>query len=605
MENKLIVDIKKHNNVKYELSFQYNVDLINNIKTLEKREWNPELRKWVLDALSLYNLIVLYKGNDTIFFNFQNEDERENFKKKYQKALKANEQKQKAFEESQRKQKEAIELKDKLLSLDKIDFDYSKYLNEGITPYNYQIASAIFSNTLNKVLIAADLGLGKTLIAILGTEIYEDKVKKVLCIVPNNLKFNWVNEIEKFTQQKAFVLDSNKSKMKKTNKYNIDECKYVICNYDYFKSAKFDFKTRFKDNGVDKFDMLICDECHKLKNSKANQVKNIQKYIRPIVGENAFLLSATPQQNAITDLYVNLNILSPLDFPSKSKFYTEWCGMKYDPSSFGGWSSISTPDYEKLNKKLQGFMIRLKKSEYLKSLPKVSYQKIYIDMTDEQQKTYQNIEQGFTKIDWNEDKSFKNLENQKNVSFMSVMGDLRQYVATIKLDTVCELIEELNNEGEKVVLFDDYVNPLKKLKSNFSHNSSLYIGETDSFERQRLVDLFQKDDNTLQNLFISLGAGNAGITLTRACHIIKQTLSYVPAINSQAVGRCDRIGQTRPVTVFIPIVKDSIDEYIYEMVLEKQKIISKVIDNEDFVDMSDESSSIVGELMKLYKNKYR
>ena len=118
MENKLIVDIKKHNNVKYELAFQYNVDLINNIKTLEKREWNPELRKWVLDALSLYNLIVLYKGNDTIFFNFQNEDERENFKKKYQKALKANEQKQKAFEESQRKQKEAIELKDKLLSID-------------------------------------------------------------------------------------------------------------------------------------------------------------------------------------------------------------------------------------------------------------------------------------------------------------------------------------------------------------------------------------------------------------------------------------------------------------------------------------------------------
>lgn len=604
-EFKLVVDITKYKRDNYTLSFLYNADLITKIKALEKREWDSAKKCWVLDVISLYQLILLHKGDNKIFFNFHQEGERENFIKKYKKKLTEQTKKDELLKESLEKQANAIIRKKELLGLDKIDFDYSKYLNEGITPYRYQIASAIFAHEVEKVLVAADLGLGKTLITILQCEMYEDSVKKVLVIVPNNLKFNWVNEITKFTKQKAFVLETTPAKMKKNNKHSISEAKYIICNYDYFKSAQFNFKERFEKHGLKQFDMLICDEAHTIKNPKANMVKNMLKHIRPIVGNKVSLLSATPQQNAITDLFVNLHLLAPLEFTSKSKFFTEWCGMKYDSSSFSGWSPISTPDYEKLHDKLEGLMIRLKKSEYLKDLPPLNIQKVYLEMTDEQLKTYQNIENGFAKIDWNLDNNIKGLDNQKQVNVMTVMNELRQYTASIKLDYSTDLITELNNEGEKVILFDEYKNPLKKIYENFKTNSDLYIGDTDSYRRQELVDKFQQDNNELQNLFISYGAGNAGITLTKSSNIIANTIPYVPAILSQAIGRLDRIGQTNQVNAWILIVKDSIDEYVYDMITEKQKVISKVIDGEEFIDNSNDNGSVLSELMKMYSKKYR
>lgn len=605
--DKIFINVSRSGRTsKFDLAFQYNEEIIKKIKNLEKREWNAEKKVWVLESIYLYKLISLYKGREDIFFEFKTPEEKEFFKKSYKKKLIEFEKNEIEIANQINKQKEAIELKKHLLSLDKIDFDYTKYLNNDIIPYNYQIASALVAAKLGRTLIAADLGLGKTLIAILLSEILSEtnNIKKILCIVPNNLKYNWVDEISKFTKQKSFVLESNLSKMKKNNIYSIEESKFIICNYDYFKSSKFSMKERFEKYGLKNFDMLIADECHKLKNPQANMVKNILKHIRPIVGENVALLSATPQQNAITDLFVNLHILSPLEFKSKSKFFTDWCGMRYDPRSFNGWSQISTPDYERLHEKLEGFMIRLKKSEYLKELPKVTIQKINIEMSDEQQKQYKAIEEGFAEVDWNVNNVLKGFDEQKNKSPLTIMGQLRQYVASIKLDTTIDLVEELNNENEKVVVFETFIAPLKRMKELVKTNSELYIGETDSFVRQELVKKFQEDNFDLKNLFISLGSGNAGITLTKASHMILNTLDYVPAINSQAIGRIDRIGQTKPITVFIPIVKGTIDEYVYEMVNNKQKIISKVIDGEDFIDNAIDTSSIVSDLMNLYKSKF-
>ena len=94
MENKLIVDITKFKRDSYSLSFLYNVDLITKIKSLEKREWDSTKKCWVLDVISLYQLILLYKGDDKIFFNFHQEGEREIFIKKYQKKLKEHNKKQ-------------------------------------------------------------------------------------------------------------------------------------------------------------------------------------------------------------------------------------------------------------------------------------------------------------------------------------------------------------------------------------------------------------------------------------------------------------------------------------------------------------------------------
>jgi SNF2 family DNA or RNA helicase len=587
---------RKHRTRKYFLKFPYNIDFINKIKELPKssRLWNGSL--WEVEAISLMELIKSHKGSEEIFFDFGDVDKKTQFINVYNNALQDLLDKESKLDLLRKKQESSKELK-KFLKDNYHLVDYSKYLNEGIKPYPHQIIGAKFINELNSCIVTADMGTGKTILSLLACEMKGEEWNKVFIIVPNSLKLNWRNEIEKFTSSKWYIIDNTFKK----NKYTIEESKYIITNYEYFRSGGFSVQEKLIKKGIDPKDVkaIIFDEAHKLKNTKSNTYRNIIKSFKKRV-KNYVLLSGTIMPNRLEELYVSLNLILPEEFSSKNKFYSEYCGLKYDMNY--GWQVVETPDLERVFNKLDGVMYRVKKEDVLKDLPDISINLVNVEMNSKEEKEYKDIEDGFLNVDWNGN-NILGLDNEGEENPLVILGRLRKYTSKVKIDVVAEFVESLNLQGEKVVIFDIFKDSLMILADRFKENSAYYGGSVSSERRQELIDTFQDPNSGLMNLFLTAQTGNAGITLTAASNMILISQSFVPGENEQMYARIHRIGAKNSCNVYIFAIDGTVDEKVFYLVKNKSKVISKVIDNADFTD--NVKPSIVDDLLKSYKNNYK
>jgi SNF2 family DNA or RNA helicase len=590
----IIVERKKRTK-KYLLNFSYHPDFISKIKGLPKdtRKWNGV--NWEIEPISLMELIKLHKGTNDIFFNFGGIDKKTEYINIYNNALQDLIHKSERLEYIKKKQESAKELK-KFLKDNYHLVDYSKYLKEGVKPYPHQIIGAKFANELGSCIITADMGTGKTILSLLASEMKGEEWSKVFIIVPNSLKLNWRNEIEKFTNSKCYILDN----VYKKNKHKPSECKYIITNYEYFRSSSFSPVEKITKKGIDPKDIkaIIFDEAHKIKNTKSNTTKNILKTFKKSVG-NYLLLSGTIMPNKLEELYVSLNLILPEEFTSKNKFYEEYCGLKYD--MVYGWQTIEKPNLERIFNKLDGIMYRVKKEDVLKDLPEMVVNLINIEMSSKEEKEYKEIEEGFMNVDWHSSNNI-NLSETDSDNPLVILGRLRKFTSKIKTTVVEEFVKTLNDQGEKVVIFDIFKDSLITLANNMKDNSAYYGGSVSTEKRQDLIDEFQDLESKLTNLFVTAQTGNAGITLTAASNMILISQSFVPGENEQMYARIHRIGAKNNCNIYIFAIDGTVDEKVYYLVNNKLKVISKVIDNVDFTD--NVKSSIVDDLLKSYKNNY-
>lgn len=618
----LIVNLKRFGRQEYyRLTAPYDQELIEKIKNLssEQRDWNMTEKYWGVTGIGLYNLILLYKGRtNDIKFEFDNDvdgKQRQAFNNIVTKHKNRVAKKLERLANLENLNKEILIFKKQLPDL-LHTCDYSKYLKEGIKPMPHQIEGALFAKFLAdkglSTLLAMDLGTGKSLTSILAA-MMDKTINKVLFIVPAGLRLNIQNEVEKFTNEFCYVVKAINDKKKgvyRLTKYKrnkgkeMDECKFIVLSYDYFSTKNFDANVKILNLGLDKAELLIFDEAHQISNKKSNRSINISKSFNGLI-EKRIALTATPLKNNVTKFFPLLKMLKPDEFSNESKFFTNYCGMVYetDPvdGSYPGWKSIGSTNFEGLYQKIQTFTYRVKKSDVLKDLPPILINKILIEMTPAELKEYTQIEEGFTKVDWSK-KAITAVDDEDSTSPMVILSRLRQYTATLKIQKALELIQELNDMGEKVILFDAFKKPIYALKALLGDESKIYSGDQSGDQKQWLVDQFQDKNSGLMNLLISLMAGNAGITLTEAANVIQTTLSYVPSENTQAYGRAHRIGQLKQVTVYILLIADTIDEEIYEILQEKEKVIKAVVDGEEHVD--DSEVSVLSDIFSKMKNKY-
>jgi len=227
----LTVKIKRRR-VNYELVFPYNKELVDKIKRSDEPKWDGKKKTWVLDAMNLYLIMSTYKGRKDIFFKFTDQKERSFFIKKLEDMKKELKEQEKRVKEKLEKEQEVIRFKKRLPEIAK-EFDFSPYIAPGINLFHHQKQAALFLKEVKKGFLAMEMGTGKTLASLVGSEIIG--FKKVMVICPNSLKHNWASEIEKFIRGKYYIINYNK------NKYSVDEAKYFIVNYEYF-SRNFDKK---------------------------------------------------------------------------------------------------------------------------------------------------------------------------------------------------------------------------------------------------------------------------------------------------------------------------------------------------------------------------
>ena len=577
----------------FSLSFPYLLDLIQRVKQYEHSKFEKSDNSWEVHCLDLFDIIKSYKGDKNIFFKFNSFEDRNDFIKIKDKLLeeKKDKEKNKTEEEKLDDHSKKIKKLDREVDLK----NYKKFLEEGINPFNYQCIGADFLLFRKKAMLGFEQGCGKSITSILACEMSKD-IKKVLVVVPNSLKFNYQNEIKKFTKHKKVHIFGYKK-----NDCEIKDAKYIIVNYNFFRNKPSVFKNSFEKKfkkAFPNFDTIILDESQNIKNEKANQTKNLLYTIKTIDFPFIFLLTGTPMPSRVTELYTQLHLLSPYQIKNKRFYYENFCGMIKGRFGYESHKDISL---DILFNKMDGVMFRVKKTDVLKDLPSLLINEVFIDMTDEQFDEYDDIESGLKTMDLSKLEVSDNLSDKMH--FLTVLQKLRQYTSSLKTDYLNDIIKSYNEEGQKLIIFDEFKSTLKKVHDYSPNNSRLFTGDVDVETRQQYIDEFQKNDSDVMNLLLTVQTGNAGLTLTRASNIFMITQNYVPSINEQCYARAHRIGQESHVMVYNLIVRDSIDERVNAILKEKKKVIDKVIDNKEYVDES-VKIDVIKELIKTYKKKY-
>jgi SWI/SNF-related matrix-associated actin-dependent regulator of chromatin subfamily A-like protein 1 len=469
----------------------------------------------------------------------------------------------------------AIARKESFATDAKVDFP----VPEGLEYLPFQKAGIAYALNRPNVLCADEMGLGKTIEAIgvmnaLG-------LRKALVICKATLKDNWKNEMTKWLVDKSIKIQIINGR---PGPITGDS---VVVNFEQL-SANLDVLW-----SID-WDILIVDECHLVKNPKAQRSASTYHLMKK--AKRNFWTSGTPILNRPVELFPILNQMG-VDFAQDFWSYaSKYC----DPQDTGyGWDFSGSSNLDDLQNKLrETIMIRRMKADVMPELPAKRRQVIELPantaalraLVDKQSKWLEefNAERERLKTaalglkDVDEDKyseAVKALTEYSKAGFEE-MSRIRRETAVAKIPIALEYLESILEETDKVVVFAHHREVLEKLKDKFGDKAVLLYGGTKISDRQAMVDSFQQDAK-IKVFLGSIQASGVGITLTAAQLVVFVELDWVPANLSQAEDRLHRIGQRGSVLVQHLVVNGSIDANLAKKVVAKQSVIDKALNRKD------------------------
>ncbi len=426
-------------------------------------------------------------------------------------------------------------------------------------------------------ILADEMGLGKTIQALTLLAMNPNKTHIVIC--PKTLIYNWDNEIKKyFPNMKVLIINGDGDKRKKLIKeaQNYD---VVITSYSMLQK---DYKEYITNNL--KFGYSVLDEAHYVKNMKTLSAKAV----RLINSKNMILLTGTPLENNLNELFSTFDLIMPGYLGSKLEFTREFA------SKIERNNMIAL---EILQAKIRPFILRRTKKQVLKELPDKQEQVVYSEMTNKQIAIYREVLER-VKNDVNSLIEKQGFERSR-IQVLSALLKLRQvcnhpYLIdnTLPLDEnisgkynqFLELLSEVLNSGEKVLVFSQFTSMLNIMEKDLNRLGIEFVrldGSTKN--RQELVDKFNSDKK-IKVFLISLKAGGVGLNLTSASTVFLYDPWWNPMVEKQAMDRAHRIGQTKKVNVYKFITKNSIEEKILKLQERKGNLFENLVtDNGGFM----------------------
>lgn len=514
-----------------------------------------------------------------------------------------------------------IEEREKLSRATMMDTRYTdEVLDQMLTVnlYPYQKEGIRFAVKTGKAIIADEMGLGKTIQAIASAEIYmrEGLADSVLIVCPTSLKYQWKKEIERFTgsdrveceeeyiedgllSPKVVVVEGNPPKRAQLYKTHAP---YKIVSYHAMANDVRLLKHLSTD-------VLIMDEIQRLKNWDTI----ISRAARQIDCRYAVLLSGTPLENKLEELYSTMELADQFCFGPYYKFRDEHILLDPDTGKIVGYKNLNAVG-EKAGKRL----IRRTKKGVQLQLPKRSDQYILVPMTQEQADYHSEFKWEVTKI-LSRYKKLHFMSEQDRKRLMMLLGEMRMVSDStfileqnlkkrhdVKIAEVINLLESVFENGdEKVVIFSEWERMTRLVALELDKRNIRYeylCGSVPSKQRGRLVENFTTLPDS--RVFISTDAGSTGLNLQAASILINLDLPWNPAILEQRIARIFRLGQERPVQILNLVSKNSIEEGMIEKLRFKTSMFEGVLDGgEDTVFVnSDKFKKFMDELDVVMKD---
>ena len=436
--------------------------------------------------------------------------------------------------------------------------------------------------------LADDMGLGKTIqtIALLQhnkentiTPLTRPDIKSEptlfdtieskltsLIIVPASLIYNWENEIKKFAPDIRvcrYIGNQRKKSTEYFSDFDIILSSYHTIRQDIDRISSFLFY------------YIILDESQVIKNPASMLYKTVTR----LNSQFKLVLTGTPVENSLTDLWTQLNFVNPGLLGELAFFRREFA----KPIEKLGDDKQEV----KLRKIIQPFILRRTKEMVAQDLPPVSEQTVFCDMTEEQFKVYDeeksSVRNSILKnIETNGlEKSsivvLQGLMKLRQISNHPVLANDEYVSGSGKFETVLQDIESVISTGHKILVFSSFVKHLDLFANEFKKKRMRFAMLTGaSVNRDQIVDSFQNDLTNMVFL-ISLKAGGLGLNLTAADYVFILDPWWNPASEMQALSRAHRIGQKKSVFVYRYITSNSIEEKIIRLQEKKSKLAETFI----------------------------
>ncbi|WP_338526761.1 DEAD/DEAH box helicase [Pseudomonas batumici] len=457
--------------------------------------------------------------------------------------------------------------------------DYSAAIPEGLNatlrPYQHEGLSWMQSLRQLEVggILADDMGLGKTLQTlahILSEKLAGRLDRPCMVVMPTSLIPNWLDEAAHFTPQlKVLALYGvgRKKHFEQLQDYDLLLTTYALLPKDI---------ERLKAQPLH---VLVLDEAQYIKNpgSKAAQAA------RELDARQRLCLSGTPLENHLGELWSLFHFLLP-----------GWLG---DVKSFNRDYRIPIEKHasevrlQHLNGRIKPFLLRRTKEQVATELPPKTEIIHWVDLNEAQRDVYETMRLAM-------DKKVRAEITRKGVArsqiiILEALLKLRQVCCDLrlvndaplptrggtsgKLDSLMEMLEELLDEGRRILLFSQFTSMLSLIEAELRKRGVVYAlltGQT----RDRRTPVKDFQDGKLQIFLISLKAGGVGLNLTEADTVIHYDPWWNPAAENQATDRAYRIGQEKPVFVYKMIARGTVEEKIQHLQQEKSDLAAGVLD---------------------------
>jgi SNF2 family DNA or RNA helicase len=451
--------------------------------------------------------------------------------------------------------------------------------------FPYQEEGIRFSVFKEGSIIADEMGLGKTIQAIAAAIFKKDLFgfKRTIVVCPASVKEQWKNEIEKFTKEKAIVVEGFPHE--RASIYQNATEYFLITNYE----------SVLRDYGIiNKYspDFLILDEAQKVKNYETRTSGVIDALQR----KHTLVITGTPLENKLVDLYtivkyVDDSLLSPL-----------W-EFSYQHCYFDSVSKNKITGYFNLvdlKTRLKDILIRREKREVIKQLPNISQVDVPIKMHPVQADYHSSYAGGVAKI--LSKKFITPMDMQRLMLLLSKMRMVcdSSYLVDLETNYSPKLIElefilkekfDLKNSDRKIIIFSEWKKMNHIIGKMLRDNDIGFVelnGSIPVKKRGKLIKEFE--DNSNIKVFLSTEAGGVGLNLQVADTVINFELPWNPAKKNQRIGRIDRLGQKSDnLTVINFITLDSIEMKIASGLVLKQNLFDSLLsesNNSDVVDFS-------------------
>lgn len=459
------------------------------------------------------------------------------------------------------------------------------YFDELLTtsPYPFQQDGILFAAEAGRSLIADDMGLGKTIQAIGAAELFQTEfgVSNILIVCPTSLKYQWQAEIKRFANKAAVVLEG--PELKRHPLYN-SQPGYVITNYNVIGADLTAI------NQAD-FDLVILDEAQRIKNWQTKTAQAVKK----IASKYAIVLTGTPIENKLEELYSIIQFIDPFKLGPLYKFLAN-----HEILSEVG-KVVGYRDLNQIQKLLKDIVIRRTKQTVLKQLPGRTDKQILVPLTAEQAVIHEEYAVMVSRLvsKW---KRFGFLDEKDRQRLMIALNCMRMVAdSTYILDQATrfdtkieELMSILDNalavDGNKVVIFSQWQRMTSLVEQELTNHRVAFAhlhGGVPSSKRKALLDHFHNNPACL--VFLSTDAGGVGLNLQSASTVINLDLPWNPAVLEQRIGRVHRHGQQHNVNVINLISKDSIEQRLLDVLKFKSSLFAGVLDGgEDKIFMGED-----------------